>query len=116
MRSIRLVYDSEGDILDVAFRLTGGKPQQGIELHDNVTIWIDTKGLRVLHLLLLSYSRLLEQPPLFFTKLKKLPARQRANLLKLLTSDPVKRFLVCLDERNLRFRVVAPAVREVAAA
>jgi len=41
---------------------------------------------------------------------------QRASLLKLLTSDPVKRFLVYLDEKELRFRVVEPKVREVAAA
>lgn len=116
MGSIRLVYDSEGDILDVDFRLTGEKPKQGIEIHDNITVWTDAQGTRILHLLLLSYSRLLEQPALSLGKLKKLPARQRAGLLKLLISDPVKRFLVCLDEKVLRFRVTEPGVREVAAA
>jgi hypothetical protein len=116
MRSIRLVYDSEGDILDVDFRLTGEKPRHGIEVHDNVTVWTDTQGTRILRLMLLSYSKLLEQPALSFARLKKLPARQRASLLKLLTSEPVKRFLVCLDEKALRFRVAEPGVREVAAA
>jgi hypothetical protein len=62
MGSIRLVYDAEGDILDVDFRLTGEKPQRGIELHDNITVWTDVQGARVLHLMLLSYSGLLEQP------------------------------------------------------
>jgi hypothetical protein len=37
MRSIRLVYDSEGDILDVDFRSTDEKPRLGIEVHDNIT-------------------------------------------------------------------------------
>ena len=59
MGSIRLVYDAEGDILDVDFRLTGEKPQRGIELHDNIT--------------LLSYSVLLEQPFLSLTGLKNSP-------------------------------------------
>jgi hypothetical protein len=116
MGSLRLIYDAEGDILDVDFRLTGEKPQQGIELHDNVTVWIDAPGARILHLTLLSYSRLLEQPSLSLAKLKKLPAHQRTNVLKLLTSDPVKRFLMCVDEKNLRFRIVEPGVREVVAA
>lgn len=116
MESIRLVYDAEGDILDVDFRLTGEKPRKGIELHDNVTVWTDAPGVRILHLTFLSYSRLLEQASLSFGGIKKLPVSQRRNVIKLLTSDPVKRFLVCLDEKQLRFRVVEPGVREVAAA
>jgi hypothetical protein len=114
--SIRLVYDAEGDILDVDFRLTGEKSQRGIELHDNITVWSDPRGARILHLTFLSYSQLLEQPSLLFTGVKKLPVRQRASLMKLLTSEPVKRFLVCVDEKSLRFRVVEPGVREAVAA
>ena len=116
MGSIRLVYDSEGDILDVDFRLTDKKPQQGIELHDNVTVWTDAQGSRILRLMLLSYSKLLEQPEIPLLGLRKLSPRRRTSLLKLLSRDPVKRFLVCLDERELRFRLAEPGVREVAAA
>jgi hypothetical protein len=116
MGSIRLVYDAEGDILDVDFRLTGEKPQRGIELHDNVTVWSDAQETTILHLTLLSYSALLAQPSLSLTGLKKLPTLQRTNLLKLLRSEPIKRFLVCLDEKNVRFRVTEPGVREAAAA
>jgi hypothetical protein len=116
MRSIRLVYDSEGDILDVDFRLTGEKPRRGIELHDNVTIWTDAAGTQILHIMLLSYSKLLEQPALSFDKLRKMPARQRTSFLKLLMSDPARRFLICVDEERLQFRVVEPRVREIAAA
>ena len=116
MGSIRLVYDAEGDILDVDFRLTGQKPQRGIELHDNITVWSDAQGTRILHLTLLSYSALLEQPSLSLSGLKKLPTQQRTNLLKLLKSEPIKRFLVCLDEKKAHFRVTEPGVREAAAA
>ena len=116
MGSLRLVYDAEGDILDVDFRLTGEKPRRGIELHENIAVWTNAHGTRILRLMLLSYARLLEQPDLALVKLTKLPARQRADLLKLLTSDPVKRFLVCLNEKELRFRVADPGVRAGAAA
>jgi hypothetical protein len=44
MGSLRMVYDHEGDILDVDFRLTGEKPRQGIELHDNITVWTNAQG------------------------------------------------------------------------
>ena len=116
MRSMRLVYDSDGDILDVDFRLTGEKPRRGIELHDNITVWTNAQGTRILRLMFLSYAKLLEQPNLPLIKLKKLPARQRNSLLKLLKSDPVKRFLVCVNEKELRFRVADPGVRAGAAA
>jgi len=116
MGSLRLFYDAEGDILDVDFRLTGEKPRQGIELHDNITVWTNAQGTRILRLMFLSYTKLLEQPDIPLVKLKKLPARQRAGLLKLLTSDPVKGFLVCVNQKELRFRVADPGVRAGAAA
>jgi hypothetical protein len=115
MGSLRLFYDAEGDILDVDFRLAGEKPRRGIELHDNVTVWTDAHGTRILRLMFLSYAKLLEQPDLPLVKLKKLPVRQQAGLLKLLTSDPVKRFLVCVNQKELRFRVADPGVRAGAA-
>jgi hypothetical protein len=74
MGSICLVYDSEGDILDVDFRLTGEKPRRGIELHDNITVWTNAQGTRILRLMFLSYAKLLEQPDLPLVKLKKVPA------------------------------------------
>ena len=116
MGSLRVVYDAEGDILDVDFRIIGKKPQKGVELHDNITIWTDADGAHVLRLMLLSYSRLLEQPSTTLLGLKKLPARRRTGLLKLLTSDPLKRFLVCVNEKELRFRVAEPGITAGAAA
>ena len=116
MGSLRLFYDAEGDILDVDFRLTGDKPRQGIELHENVTVWTNAQGTRILRLMFLSYAKLLEQPDISLVKLKKLRVRQRASLLKLLTSDPVKRFLVCINQNEFRFRVADASVRAGAAA
>lgn len=116
MGSIRIIYDAEGDILDVDFRLTGEKPQQGIELHDNITLWTDAEGNIPLRLMLLSYSKLLEQPGLLFSNLKKLSSQKRASLLDILKREPLRHLLSCVDEKELRFRVIEPKVRELAAA
>ncbi len=116
MGPIRIVYDVEGDILDVDFWLTGKKPQRGIELHANVTLWTDANRTAPVRLLLLSYSRLLEQSALFFDNLKQLPAQQRTEILKLLIHEPLKCLLTCLDEKECRFQVSEPKVKELAAA
>src|SRR3970282_2080792 len=108
MGSLRLFYDAEGDILDVDFRLTGEKPRRGIELHENIAVWTNAHGTRIRRLMFLSYAGSRDQQDLALVNWTKLPARQRADLLKLLTSDPVKRFLVCLNEKELRFRVADP--------
>lgn len=116
MKSVRLVYDAEGDILDVDFRLTGEKPRRGIELHDNVMVWTDAEEKKILRLLLLSYSQLCAQPALTLKQLQKMPTRRRSKLIKLLANDPVKRFLVPVDEKQSRFRVAEPGMREMVAA
>ena len=116
MGSIRIVYDTQGDILDVDFRLTGKRPQTGIELHDNITLWTDAAQTPPLRLMLLSYSRLLEQSGLSLDKLKQLPARQRGKVVKLLTHEPLQRILTCLNEEECRFQVIEPKVKELAAA
>lgn len=114
MGSIRIVYDMEGDILDVDFRLTGEKPQKGIELHPNVTLWTDVNRRTPVRLMLLSYSQLLEQPELSFDTLKQLPSQWQTEVVKLLTREPLKCLLTCLDEKALRFQVIEPKVKELA--
>ena len=99
MGSIRIVYDMEGDILDVDFRLTGERPQRGIELHPNITLWTDINHRTPVRLMLLSYSQLLEQ----------------TEVVKLLTREPLKCLLTCLDEKAFRFQVIEPKVKELAA-
>ncbi len=116
MGSIRIVYDTEGDILDIDFRLTGEKPQRGIELHPNVTLWTDVNYIAPVRLMLLSYSQLLEQSELSFDNLKQLPSQRQTQVLKLLTHEPLKRLLTCLDEKEFRFQVIEPNVKELAAA
>ena len=103
MGSIRIVYDMEGDMLDVDFRLTGEKPQKGIELHPNVTLWTDINQRTPVRLLLLSYAQLLEQPELSFDTLKQLPSQGQTEVVKLLTRAPLKCLLTCLDEKDASF-------------
>ena len=79
MGSIKIVYDAEGDILDIDFRLTGEIPKRGIELHDNVTLWTDADQTTPVRLMLLSYSHLVEQPALCFDNLKHLPLSSTAQ-------------------------------------
>lgn len=116
MGSMRLVYDAEGDILDVDFRLTGEKPHKGIEVHENITVWTDAAEKHILRLMVLSYTALCGQPLLTLTGVQAMPLRRRTNLLKLLRSEPVKRFLVPAKEHPLQCRIVAPGVHELAAA
>lgn len=116
MGSIKIVYDAEGDILDIDFRLTGEIPKRGIELHDNVTLWTDADQTTPVRLMLLSYSHLVEQPALCFDNLKHLPAHQQRSVLNLLTHQPLTRLLTCLDEKAFRFQVIEPKMKELAAA
>ena len=116
MGSIRLVYDAEGDILDVDFRLTGKKPSRGTELHENMIVWTDHEETQILRLMILSYSHLCAQPTLTLSALRKMSINRRAKLMELLTSEPVKRFLVLVDAKKLSFHVAEPGVREMAAA
>lgn len=108
MNSFRLVYDAEGDILEVDFRLVGGKPQRGFELNENVVVWTDSRMSKVYRILFISYSRLLHQPALTFNLLKKLPALQREKLQRIIERDPVKQFLHCHDRQKCQYRLSEP--------
>src|SRR4051812_22831604 len=111
MKSFRMVYDAEGDIFDVNFRLVPEQAaERGYELSDNVTMWTDSKLTRVHRLMFISYSKLLEMPSIKLTFLKKLPATQRNKILRALEQDPVKRFLVCRDNEKYSYGLVGPDV------
>jgi hypothetical protein len=95
----------------VDFRLTGEKPRRGMELHGNITVWTNAERTRIHRLMFLSYAKLLDQPDRPLAGLKELPARQRAGLLKLAKSDPVKRHPCGQTRKSSRFRVAEPGVR-----
>lgn len=94
--SVRLVYDTEADILEIFFGENG--PATGIELTDQMVLRIDQKQKRALSLMLMHFSILSEQTeygPRNFAidTLERLPEELRELVFRLLTSLPVKQFL-----------------------
>ena len=93
---VHLVYDEEGDILEIFFGENG--PASGIELTDQMILRVDQKQKRALSLILLHFSILSEQteygPRSFpLEKLAQLPEDLRELVLRLMTSLPVSQFL-----------------------
>jgi len=103
-----MVYDAEGDIFDVDFRLADAGAEKGYELSDNVTIWTDAKLSRVNRIMFLSYAKLLERHAVKLTFLKKLPLTQRNKIQRALGQDSVKRFLICRDKEKYSYSLVDP--------
>lgn len=94
--SVRLVYDTEADILEIFFGENG--PATGIELTDQMVLRIDQKQKRALSLMLMHFSILSEQTeygPRNFAidTLERLPEELRELVFRLLTSLPVNQFL-----------------------
>ena len=108
MKSFRMVYDAEGDIFDVDFRLAETEAEKGYELSDNVTIWTDVKLRRVNRIMFLSYAKLLERHSVKLMFLKKLPLTQRNKIQRALEQDSVRRFLVCRDKNKYDYRLIDP--------
>lgn len=93
---VRLVYDTEADILEVFFGENG--PATGIELTEQMILRIDQQQKRALSLMLLHFSILSERTeygPRNFAidSLERLPEELRELVLRLLTSPPVNQFI-----------------------
>lgn len=94
--AVRLVYDSEADILEVFFG--ANEPATGVELTDQIVLRLNRQSQRAISLLVLHFSVLAEHTeygprsyPL--TRLDEAPADLRELVLQLLTSAPVSQFL-----------------------
>jgi hypothetical protein len=94
--TIRLVYDEDGDMLDIFFGKN--EPATGIELTDYILLRLNPKTGRVVSLTLLHFSILTEQTeygprsyPL--DKLEELPENLREFVVRALTTMPVNQFL-----------------------
>ncbi|MBC8228321.1 DUF2283 domain-containing protein [bacterium] len=94
--TIRLVYDENGDILDIFFG--ENEPATGVELTDYILLRLNPKTGQVVSLTLLHFSILTEQTeygprsyPL--DKLEELPENLREFVVRALTTMPVNQFL-----------------------
>ena len=93
---VRLVYDSEADILEIFFGTN--EPATGIEITEHIVLRLNLQTKRAVSLLLLDFSILTERTeygprsyPL--TTLHELPEEVRAVVLQVVTSMPVQQFL-----------------------
>ncbi len=93
---VRLVYDEEGDMLDIFFGKN--EPATGIELTDQILLRLNRATGRAVSLTILHFSILAEQTeygprsyPL--DNLSQLPLDLRELVLRTLTTAPVNHFL-----------------------
>lgn len=86
-------YDLEGDILTVTFAESKGRVHTGVELTDNIVLYFDPTTEEPLQLILVSYRRLLEAPPIRLDGLAEVPDDLRAAALRLVRRAPVANFL-----------------------
>jgi hypothetical protein len=98
MKSIQ--YDSEGDILSVFFVESKSSTQAGVELSDNIILYLDPAAEKPLALILSSYQAMLhahENSPIVLDGLGQLPPPLQTTILKLLRREPLRSFLQLLD-------------------
>ena len=93
-------YDAEGDILSISFTETGEYTLTGVELSDNIVLYLDPVLEQPVALILSSYQALLlthAQTPLSLDGLERIPVALRATILNLLLRTPLNSFLQLVD-------------------
>lgn len=91
-----IYYDAEGDILTVDFPRPRGKKELGLQIADNIVLYVNTSEEEPVHMIFLSYSRLVEYTrriPLKLDMLASYPKRLQRTALKLIQQPPVSNFL-----------------------
>jgi hypothetical protein len=91
-----IYYDAEGDILTVDFPRLKGKKELGLQITDNIVLYINPSEEKPVHMIFLSYSRLVEytrRTPLKLDMLASYPKRLQRTALKLIQQPPVSNFL-----------------------
>lgn len=93
---VRLVYDQEGDILEIFFGTN--EPATGVELTDHIVLRLNKETKRAVSLMVMNFSLLTEKTeygprsyPL--DHLDELPESLREIVLQLVISTPVNQFL-----------------------
>jgi len=91
-----IYYDAEGDILTIDFPRIKGKKELGLQIADNIVLYVNPSEEKPVHMIFLSYSRLVEytrRTPLKLDMLASYPKRLQRIALKLLQQAPVANFL-----------------------
>jgi hypothetical protein len=111
---MQLLYDEEGDILDVIFKDDKRTvAEAGYELRQGMVLHVTANMLPV-HLTIVSFRPLSRLPVVHFDHLKKQPSKIRQQLLQLIASPPVSAFLR-VDPATYYGQVIAHPVLEASA-
>ncbi|MGH7600644.1 MAG: hypothetical protein ACREOI_30170, partial [bacterium] len=92
---MRLLYDPEGDVLDVIFDelLHRAEKKAAYELSDGFMLYVTTDSMKPIQLTVVNYWRLAQLPTFNFYGWKKLKAADRTKLLPILDSPAISAFL-----------------------
>ena len=91
---MRLLYDPEGDILNVIFdECLQDVDQAAYRLRDGLMLYVAVDSMKPIQLTVVSYRRLAELPSFHFNGWAKLKAADRTKLLPILNSPAVSAFL-----------------------
>ena len=110
---MRLVYDSEGDVLNVIFdeRLQD-TDQIAYRLRDGLMLYVTVDSTKPVQLTVVNYRRLARQPQFHFNGWEKLKATDRKKLLPVLASSALSTFLK-IDPQTGFGHLISPPVLDV---
>lgn len=107
---ISFSYDSEADILYIAFGAT--RPGVGLLINDNVLLRVDQKMNLLIGLTIFDYQRTAKKERLELYGLKEMSAKAKNLALSLLQNPPLNRFFIV--EKNGRTKLyVKPTLNEL---
>jgi hypothetical protein len=91
---MRLLYDSEGDVLDIIFdeRLHRAE-KRAYELRLGVVLYVTVDSMKPVQLTVVNYRRLTELAVVPFDRWKRLKAVDRKKILPVINSPTVSAFL-----------------------
>lgn len=91
---MQLLYDSEGDVLDVIFdeRLRRAE-KVAYELRDGFILYVSVELTKPIQLTVVNYRRLTERPTFLFSGWKKLKPAEKKKLAPILASSTLSNFL-----------------------
>jgi hypothetical protein len=111
---MQLLYDEEGDVLEVIFKEGAENlAHAGYELHQGMVLYV-TADMQPAQLTVVSYLPLSQLPVVHFDRLEKYSLNIRRKLLRLIASPPLSSFLR-IDPVTYYGHVLSHPVLEVCA-
>ena len=113
MPSFEMLYDEEGDVLDVTFETFDENFARTVMLNDNIIIYTDLSFSCAWGISFYSYARLLGVSETHLDGLRSLPESEARQILHLVQSFPLTYSLEALAPDELRARVKAPHLQDL---